>query len=119
MKNVVSGDVDMIGNGFFDRYPGNGLYLDLDGVAADPGGRLESVQTFDPGTYELQLDLAGGGAANSANNLVTVSLGLGFSSRLRDARSLSTAEIVCSPFWCMVLEFRNLLPQRGRCLPNP
>ena len=59
--NVVSGDVDVIGNGFFDRYPGNGLYLDLDGVAADPGGRLESIQTFDPGTYELRLDLAGGG----------------------------------------------------------
>src|SRR5579862_1829881 len=27
----VSGAVDLIGNGFFDFYPGNGLYVDMNG----------------------------------------------------------------------------------------
>ena len=37
---VGDGAVDLIGNGFFDFIPGNGLYLDLGGSASN-GGRLE------------------------------------------------------------------------------
>jgi hypothetical protein len=58
---VMDGSVDLIGNGFFDSQPGNGLYVDLDGTTLN-GGRL-SMRTplvLDPGVYELAFDLAGG-----------------------------------------------------------
>jgi hypothetical protein len=34
---VSSGTVDLIGTGFFDFYPGNGHYVDLDGSTANAG----------------------------------------------------------------------------------
>jgi hypothetical protein len=70
--NVTGGTVDLIGNGFFDFYPGNGLYVDLDGSTLMPG-LLSSKITFPPGTYLLQFDLGGSQRGTSEN--VTVSLG--------------------------------------------
>jgi hypothetical protein len=70
--NVTGGTVDLIGNGFFDFYPGNGLYVDLDGSTFMPG-LLSSKLTFAPGTYLVQFDL-GGSQRGTAEN-VTVSLG--------------------------------------------
>jgi hypothetical protein len=54
--------VDLIGTGFFDFYPGNGNYVDLDGSTGsgnNPAGRLDSVLTFSAGTYTLSFDLGG------------------------------------------------------------
>jgi hypothetical protein len=70
--NVTGGTVDLIGNGFFDFYPGNGLYVDLDGSTFQPG-LLSSKLIFPPGTYLLQFDL-GGSQRGTAEN-VTVTLG--------------------------------------------
>lgn len=70
--NVTNGTVDLIGNGFFDLLPGNGLYLDLDGSTFQ-AGLLSSKLTFAPGTYVVQFDLAGSQRGTPEN--VTVTLG--------------------------------------------
>jgi hypothetical protein len=68
-----NGSVDLIGNGFFDFYPGNGLYVDLQGSTNGPGGLLTTKQTFAPGTYDLSFDLAG--SARGVDNTVQVNFG--------------------------------------------
>src|SRR5207249_4179722 len=72
--NVTDGSVDLIGPGYYDPLPGNGLYLDLDGSTGN-AGRLESRTTFElePGTYELKFNLAGSHRGDT--NSVAVSLG--------------------------------------------
>lgn len=70
--SVSAGTVDLIGNGFFDFYPGNGLYVDLDGSSID-AGVLSSNLSFGPGTYTLRFDL--GGSQRGDTNAITVSLG--------------------------------------------
>ena len=35
--SVSDGTVDLIGTGFFDFYPGNGNYVDLDGSSSNAG----------------------------------------------------------------------------------
>lgn len=71
---VTDGTVDLIGNGFFDFYPGNGLYVDLDG-STDDAGILTTTMTFalPEGSYELSFDL--GGSQRGDSNDVTVTLG--------------------------------------------
>jgi hypothetical protein len=69
--NVNFGTVDLIGNGFFDFLPGNGLYVDLDGSTLDPGV-LSTKQSFDPGSYRLEFDLFG--SRRGDTNQVTVAL---------------------------------------------
>jgi hypothetical protein len=72
---VSSGTVDVIGSGFFDFYPGNGHYLDLDGSTRN-AGRISTQTTFSltPGmTYLLDFDL--GGSTRGDTNSVRVSLG--------------------------------------------
>ncbi len=68
---VSSGTVDLIGNGFFDFYPGNGLYVDLDGSTSQ-AGIMTTNQTFAPGTYQLTFNLAG--SARGDTNIVDVAL---------------------------------------------
>jgi hypothetical protein len=74
--DVANGTVDLIGNGFFDFYPGNGLYLDLDGSASNAGD-ITTKQTFNftPGEYWLSFDL--GGSTRGDTNSVQVTLSLG------------------------------------------
>ncbi len=81
--DVTRGRVDLIGPGLFDAYPGNGLYVDLDGstVGGDQAiaGRLESKTVFPLAApvYVLEFDL--GGTTQTEDNIVTVSLGSVFS----------------------------------------
>lgn len=72
--NVTAGSVDLIGNGFADFLPGNGLYLDLDGTTF-AAGTVESKPTFTfvPATYRLQFSLAG--SQLGQGNRVDVRLG--------------------------------------------
>lgn len=57
---VSSGEVDLIGNGFWDFHPDYGLHLDLDG-SGGKAGSLQSKTKFRllPGVYTLEFDLAG------------------------------------------------------------
>ncbi len=69
---VPSGSVDLIGNGFFDFLPGNGLYVDLNG-STNQGGTITSIATFAPGAYHLTFDFAG--SQRGLAGIVTVTLG--------------------------------------------
>lgn len=61
--SVSNGTVDLIGNGYFDFLPGNGLYVDLDGSSSNAGVMLNTQNLVD-GDYTLSFDLAG----NQRNN---------------------------------------------------
>jgi hypothetical protein len=52
---VTSGAVDVIGTGFFNFYPGNGNYVDLDGSKMLLG--TIGSTTFAPGSYHLTFDV--------------------------------------------------------------
>lgn len=71
---VTDGTIDVIGTGFFDFYPGNGHYLDLDG-SSNNAGKITTNTVFNllPGTYTLRFEL--GGSARGDGNSVTVNLG--------------------------------------------
>lgn len=58
----VEGHVDLIGNGFIDLLPGNGLYVDLAGSSSPFKGRLTSKTPYAVSAgkqYRLSLALAG------------------------------------------------------------
>lgn len=70
---VTRQSVDLIGNGFFDFFPGNGLYVDLDGSSGS-AGRIESIAlNLSAGSYAFSFDLAGSQRPGGPN---TVDLGL-------------------------------------------
>ncbi len=68
---ISNGSVDLIGNGYYDFYPGNGLYVDLDGSTGD-AGRMTS-DTIAPGNYIFSFVL--GGSTRGDANTVNVSFG--------------------------------------------
>jgi hypothetical protein len=55
---VTAGYVDLIGNGYFDFQPGNGLYIDMDGSGSSAGTLMHTLN-LNPGSYTLSFDLAG------------------------------------------------------------
>lgn len=79
---VLNGTVDLIGEGStWDYYPGNGLYVDLDG-STNNAGTLQSKWSFYRGgvaTYALSFDLGGSftPARPGENNTVDVTMSLG------------------------------------------
>lgn len=84
--DVASGNVDLIGNGFFDLVPGNGLYPDLVGSSAPFQGHLRSKMefTFAAGNdYRLSYKLAGNQRADATPYAVRVTVG-GLVNRTRD-----------------------------------
>jgi RHS repeat-associated protein/uncharacterized repeat protein (TIGR01451 family) len=55
---VLSGTVDLIGNGFYDEEAGQGLYVDMDGSTYDAGVLISKTDfTLTPGVYTLQFNL--------------------------------------------------------------
>lgn len=58
---VDGGTVDLIGNGFWDLQPGNGLYVDMDGSTGNAGRMLNStpINVTAGTTYTLSYQLAG------------------------------------------------------------
>lgn len=68
---VSGGAVDLIGNGFFDFFPANGLYVDLDG-SQNNAGIMTSILVA-PGKYIFSFDLAG--SQRGDTNTVNVSFG--------------------------------------------
>jgi hypothetical protein len=74
---VTGGTVDLIGTGFFDFYPGNGLYVDLDGSTNDPGLLTSSVFSLTAGTYSLGFALGGSTLVGSPTDTVQVDLNFG------------------------------------------
>lgn len=56
--NVTSGSVDLIGAGYFDNFPGNGLYVDMAGTTGQFGA-LTTKTIYAAGTYHVTLGLGG------------------------------------------------------------
>lgn len=81
--SVSDGTVDLIGNGFFDSYLGNGLYVDLDGSSGNAGVLTSTLIALVPGTYTLEFDL--GTISGFAANTMTVSLGSEYSEAFQEA----------------------------------
>lgn len=72
---VPVGTVDLIGNGYFDFYPGNGLYVDLNGSTSVSGKMMSRTLSLAPGDYELSFFL--GGSQRGETNSVNVSVAVG------------------------------------------
>jgi len=73
--NVISGHVDLIGNGFLDFLPGNGLYVELAGSSAPHNGIMESKNSFaltKGHSYRLSLVLAGNQRAAGTSSTVNM-----------------------------------------------
>jgi hypothetical protein len=70
------GTVDLIGNGFYDFYPGNGLYIDLDGSTTDSGvlATKSGVLSLPAGTYTLSYELGGSQRCSDPSDSVVVAL---------------------------------------------
>lgn len=56
---VPVGTVDLIGNGFWDFLPGNGLYVDLDGSTGQAGAIISKQILVPAGDYTFDFQLAG------------------------------------------------------------
>lgn len=70
---VTNGTVDVIGTGFFDFYPGNGKYIDLDGSSSNAGLFSTKSLTLNAGDYTVQFSL--GGSTRGDTNSVVVNFG--------------------------------------------
>lgn len=96
---VSNGTVDLIGNGYYDFYPGNGLYVDLDGSSNPPdAGKM----TSDPiglaaGNYTLDFFL-GGNHNGYPDDTVAVSVEIGFVSQSYTLSSSSALQSYSLPF---------------------
>jgi hypothetical protein len=76
---VTNGTVDLIGNGYFDFLPGNGLYVDMDGSTDQAGTIVSKPIALGAGTYQFQFDLAGN-QRNDSIEPVTASVSGGLAS---------------------------------------
>ena len=75
--SVSNGTVDLIGSpGFFDFFPGNGLYVDLDGTSFQAGTFTSNAIPVTPGSYVLSFLLAGSQRGDVNTVQVNVSGGL-------------------------------------------
>lgn len=70
---VTEGTVDTVGTGFFDFYPGNGAYIDLDGSTSNAGVLSRSFSLLVGTTYTASFVL--GGSKRSDSNTVDVAFG--------------------------------------------
>ncbi|UCG56653.1 MAG: hypothetical protein JSU70_17535 [Phycisphaerales bacterium] len=57
--SVSKPSVDLIGNGDYDWWPGNGLYVDMDGSSLSAGRIISIPIGLRPGEYILSFELAG------------------------------------------------------------
>jgi hypothetical protein len=81
--DVLAGTVDLIGNGNFDLYPGNGLFVDLVG-STFAAGTMQTKTAFalPTGNYTLSFLL---GKNGGEPELMEVSVGNVFSSTISDS----------------------------------
>jgi hypothetical protein len=66
--HVTSGSVDLIGAGFYDNFPGNGLYVDMAGTTGQFGA-LTTDTVYAAGTYHVTLGLGGTIYSNIADGV--------------------------------------------------
>lgn len=82
--NVLSGCVDLHGNGHYDVQPGHGLYVDMDGTCEE-AGTIETEEAFEllPGEqYLLEFWLAGNNRQHDPDTM-DVTVGSVYSEQFR------------------------------------
>jgi len=110
--NVVDGCVDLHGNGFFDVWPNNGLYVDLDGSCRQ-GGTLETKEELQlpNGEYVLEFWLAGNNRREEPDTVI-VELGDLHSEQIikqrEDPFRLYSRSIIVDATTTARLSFQNL-----------
>lgn len=93
---VSDGTVDLIGSGFFDFYPGNGNYVDLDGSTGNAGVLSQSLSLTAGVTYTATFSL--GGSQRGDTNEVDVMFGTSLANfSLLSADPLTQQSIVFTP----------------------
>ena len=77
---VVKGGVDLVGSYPYDDFlpPEQGMYVDLDGSMMAAGTLQSQGFTLAPGSYRLELKMAGMPRPNQAPNTVIISVGNAF-----------------------------------------
>jgi hypothetical protein len=108
---VTDGNVDVIGQGVSDFYPGNGHYLDLDGTCGS--ATIQSVPiSLAPGTYHLSFLLGDNLDGRRLDNGVDVSFGTFFRQSYAAPLDLTTtiADIVVPAAATASLVFRETGP---------
>lgn len=88
--NVSNGSVDLIGNGYYDFLPGNGLYVDLDGSTGD-AGFLTHWEALEVGDYSISFDLAGN-QRNGSAELTVAQVGIFFGSGVAATEYISLSQ---------------------------
>lgn len=134
--NVTKGSVDLIGNGSFDAYAGNGLYVDMAGTTGQYGA-LTTKTIFGPGSYKIDLSLggsiysgiadgiditAGGGSLFSATLPGLTTSDYSFIVNLASAQAFTITDLGLSgnPNIGATLFGFNVSPVRGRtAVPEP
>lgn len=110
---VAPGTVDLIGaGGAYDLFPGNGLYVDLDGSTGVAGTMTSIGIGVTPGNYVLSFML-GGNARSAPNDTVNVSVDTGFAAQgyslaSSDPLALQTIPFVVGSATTINLVFANL-----------
>jgi len=68
---VTNGTVDLIGTNFYDLFPGNGLYVDLDGSTGNAGVMTtRNTITLAPGNYVLSFYLGGNHRTDTPDSVI-------------------------------------------------
>jgi hypothetical protein len=93
---VGDGTVDLVGTGFFNFYPGNGNYVDLDGSTSNAGVLSRSLTLTGGTTYTASFSL--GGSTRGDSNLVDVGFGTSLASfTLLSSDPLATQSLSFTP----------------------
>jgi hypothetical protein len=94
--SVSDGTVDVVGTGFFDLYPGNGNYVDLDGSTGNAGVFSKALDLTAGVTYTASFFL--GGSRRGDSNLVDVDFGSSLASfTLASSDPLAERSIAFTP----------------------
>ena len=106
---VASGTVDLIGNGFFDFLPGNGVYVDLDGSTSKAGLLTSPTLNLTGGmTYTATFDLAGSHRGSTETGTVTFgSATLSYSVASGDGFAATSLSFTPTTSGAYTLSFQN------------
>jgi len=93
---VTNGTVDLIGSGFFDFYPGNGQYVDLDGTSNNAATfSTSSSFSLGAGTYQLSFLLGKNGGGTES---MTVGVGSAFTETISNSGPIPTFQTIVRNF---------------------
>lgn len=109
--SVSKGTVDLIGNGFYDFLPGNGLYVDLDGSTFN-AGMMSHMEWLGAGDYRMSFDLAGN-QRNNAPEFTTVNIAILLGDGTGAHQTVSLSKNAGFTTYSLDFSISDLLPFNG------